>query len=167
MLSVAAVVDVAAAFEREAVRYLFVGGLAVIAHGYVRLTTDLDIVIDLQPDNIRRAVTILAGLGFKPQAPVAIEAFVDARQRQEWVATKDMVVFPVWRDSATGPVVIDIFLLEPFSFPPAYLAAFWQTHASGTRFPFVDLNRLLAMKASAGRPKDVIDIEELRKVHGI
>ena len=37
-------------------RYLVVGGLAVAAHGYGRATFDIDLVIQLQPDNVRRAM---------------------------------------------------------------------------------------------------------------
>jgi len=43
--------DVAAilrALNDADVRYLIVGGLAVIAHGYVRYTADLDIVLRLE-----------------------------------------------------------------------------------------------------------------------
>ena len=34
------------------VRYILVGGIAVNAHGFVRMTRDVDIVLELQPDNI-------------------------------------------------------------------------------------------------------------------
>ena len=37
----------AAALERAGVRYLVAGGLAVNAHGYVRYTKDVDLVIHL------------------------------------------------------------------------------------------------------------------------
>ena len=38
------------------VRYLIVGGLAVVAHGYVRYTADVDLVLDLERDNALRAM---------------------------------------------------------------------------------------------------------------
>lgn len=43
------------ALNEAQVRYLVVGGLAVIAHGYVRYTNDLDLVIQLDEPNARRA----------------------------------------------------------------------------------------------------------------
>jgi hypothetical protein len=165
VLSANAVLDVARAFSDRKVRYLFVGGLAVIAHGYVRMTSDLDIVLDLAPDNLRAALRELDRLGFRPRVPVPIEQFADAERRREWIETKDMVVFAVWRDSASGPVTIDLFVVEPFPFREAYQDAFWQTHASGVRFPFVDLKRLLEMKIAAGRPKDLLDVAELRRIN--
>jgi len=36
------------------VQYLIVGGLAVNAHGFERLTRDVDLVIGLESDNISR-----------------------------------------------------------------------------------------------------------------
>ena len=40
----------ATALEAAGVRYLVAGGLAVGAHGYLRFTKDVDIVIQLIPD---------------------------------------------------------------------------------------------------------------------
>ncbi len=37
-------------------RYLVVGGLAVIAHGHVRATVDVDIVLHLEQGNVLRAM---------------------------------------------------------------------------------------------------------------
>ena len=48
------------ALEAGGVRYLVAGGLAVGAHGYLRFTKDVDIVIQLIPDNIERTFTALA-----------------------------------------------------------------------------------------------------------
>ena len=53
------------------VRYLVAGGLAVVAHGYVRFTADVDLIIDLEPGNVMRAVASLERLGYRPRAPVA------------------------------------------------------------------------------------------------
>ena len=36
------------------VRYLVAGGLAVVAHGYVRFTADIDLIVDLEPANVTR-----------------------------------------------------------------------------------------------------------------
>jgi hypothetical protein len=57
----------AAALEAAAVRYLVAGGLAVAAHGYLRFTKDVDIVIRLIPDNIEKMFVALASLGYRPE----------------------------------------------------------------------------------------------------
>ncbi len=56
------------ALNEAGVRYLIVGGMAVVAHGYLRFTADLDLILDLQEDNLRRAVAALAGQGYRPRA---------------------------------------------------------------------------------------------------
>jgi hypothetical protein len=48
-------VAVAEALEKAGVRYLVAGGLAVNAHGYLRFTNDVDLVVQLVPENIINA----------------------------------------------------------------------------------------------------------------
>jgi hypothetical protein len=57
------------ALNGAGVRYMVVGGIAVIAHGYVRLTVDVDLLIQLNGANIVRALDSLAGLGYRPGEP--------------------------------------------------------------------------------------------------
>ena len=44
--------EIVKALNKNGVRYLVVGGMAVVAHGYGRLTYDLDLVIKLTKENI-------------------------------------------------------------------------------------------------------------------
>ena len=53
------------------------GGLAVNAHGVVRLTHDVDLVIQLVPESIRRAFDALLSIGYRPSVPVTAEQFSD------------------------------------------------------------------------------------------
>jgi hypothetical protein len=50
-------------------QYLIVGGLAVNAHGYVRLTRDVDIVLQLNPANVSRAFSALFDIGYQMSIP--------------------------------------------------------------------------------------------------
>ena len=45
--------DLCQAFNREGVRYLLIGGFAVILHGFVRSTKDVDFLVDPGEENIR------------------------------------------------------------------------------------------------------------------
>ena len=65
------------------VRYLVAGGLAVVAHGYVRFTADVDLIVDLEPANVMRAVASLESLGYRPRAPVAFGEFADPQKRAQ------------------------------------------------------------------------------------
>ncbi len=85
--SVCAIVE---ALNTAKVRYLVVGGLAVAAHGYLRFTGDVDLVIQLEPDNIRRAFEVLYMLEYRPAMPVTAEQFADAGNRDRWTREEGM-----------------------------------------------------------------------------
>ena len=42
-----------AALENGTVRYVVVGGMATVLHGYARLTADVDIIVDQEDGNLR------------------------------------------------------------------------------------------------------------------
>ncbi len=69
------------ALEAAGVRYLVVGGVAVVLHGHPRLTADLDLALALDTGNVRAAFAALAGLGYRPRVPVTAESFADAGGR--------------------------------------------------------------------------------------
>lgn len=48
------VITTARLLNRHQVRYLLVGGYALAAHGYVRMTEDIDIAVAPDADNSRR-----------------------------------------------------------------------------------------------------------------
>jgi len=83
---------VAKALDRERVRYLVAGGLAVNAHGYIRLTMDIDVVIALDSDNIQRAFRALSGLDYRPTVPIGVEDFSRPEKRDQWRREKGMQV---------------------------------------------------------------------------
>lgn len=64
--------DVFERLEQEAVRYVVVGGVAVVLHGYERPVRDLDIVIDPSPAEAERALRILSSAGFVPSIPLPL-----------------------------------------------------------------------------------------------
>jgi hypothetical protein len=81
------VMAIVSALNDNQVRYLVVGGLAVVAHGYVRFTADVDLLLSVEPDNLRRAVDALSGLGYRARAPVDFNDFVNPAKRHEWANT--------------------------------------------------------------------------------
>src|SRR2546423_2036988 len=56
----------------EGVEYLWVGGWAVIYHGYPRATHDLDIWIALNAENANRVVRTLRKFGFDVAPPAEV-----------------------------------------------------------------------------------------------
>ena len=161
----ASVESIVSALNQHQVRYLIVGGLAVVAHGYVRFTADLDIILAVDTQNLQRAVKALESLGYKPRAPVAIEQFVDPAARRQWAEEKGMVVFTLF--SAAHPATeIDLFIEPPLDFAEAYSRAKRMEVAAGVPATFCGLDDLIELKSKAGRPRDLEDINQLRALHG-
>ncbi len=140
------------------------GGLAVIAHGYVRYTVDLDLVIALDAENVLRSLGALAKLGYYPRVPVKIEDFANPQLREQWVYEKGMVVFQLVSD-AHPETPVDVFVTTPFDFEVQYERAARLPLLGGREVPVLALDELLAMKIQAGRSKDLVDIDELRSIH--
>lgn len=153
------------ALNAAEVRYLVVGGLAVVAHGYVRFTADLDLLLDLDERNLRCALKALASLGFRPRAPVPMERFADRTTRETWIRDKGLRVFSVYSDLHPATEV-DLFANDPLGFDRAYREAVRMEVAPRVVATFVSLADLIRLKQLAGRPRDVDDIERLRSLHG-
>lgn len=149
------------ALDAAGVRYLVVGGLAVNAHGYLRFTQDLDLVIQLVPDNILSAFEALESLGYKPAVPVTARQFADPATRNGWVREKGMQVLNLWSD-AHRETSVDIFVSEPFDFDREYNQALIKPLYGRTEVRFPRIATLIEMKQAAGREQDRIDIEHLR-----
>ena len=144
-------------------RYLVVGGLAVVAHGYVRLTADIDLVLDPDPASLRRAIEALAALGYRPRAPVEFAEFAEPEKRRQWARDKGLTVFSVFspRHRATE---VDLFLESPFDFERAYARGVRFQVGEGVEGTFVGLDDLMVMKRTAARPQDLDDVEGLRSL---
>src|SRR5271165_2848605 len=118
--------------------------MAVVAHGYVRFTADLDLILDLRDDNLRRAMAALACQGYRPRAPVPLEDFADAQKRAQWVREKHLTVFSL--DSPTHPrTEVDLFVEAPFDFDKAFAEASVMELGPGLSATFVSYEGLLML----------------------
>jgi hypothetical protein len=152
---------IARVLNQASVRYLVVGGLAVNAHGYLRFTKDVDLVVQLIPDNVTRALDALATLGYRPLAPVTANQFSDRATREGWIRDKGMQVLQLWSNDHMETSV-DIFVYEPFEFDDEYTNALIKPLNGSIDVRFVSIPTLIKMKEAAGREQDKIDIEHLR-----
>jgi hypothetical protein len=149
------------ALNHASVRYLVAGGLAVNAHGYQRLTADLDMVIQLDRANILAAFEALSELGYRPIVPVTSEQFSKPEQRRQWIEQKGMQVLNL-SSNAHLDTTVDVFVAEPFDFDREYAVALRAEIAPEIEVRFVSVPTLISMKDAAGRPRDRDDIEHLR-----
>ena len=151
-----------AALDAARVRYLVVGGVAVVLHGYPRFTADLDLVVELDRENALAAIRALAELGYRPRAPVSADAFADPEARKSWIEDKGLTMFSMW--SPTLPATeVDLFVEEPIPFSAAYERAV-QVDLGEARITVAAIEDLLTMKQAAGRPRDLEDIEALEGI---
>ena len=141
------------------VRYLVVGGVAVVLHGYLRTTADLDLVIDLEPDNLAIAISTLERLGFRPRPPVALSDFADIDARTRWISEKNLQVLSLWHPEMPG-FELDLFVALPFVFEEAYSRADI-AHLATSDVTVASIDDLVAMKRLAGRPRDLEDVQAL------
>ena len=134
------------ALDAAGVEYALVGGLAVAVWGAPRATKDIDLLI--QPDTLPRAMAAARECGFTLEA-LPFE-FKDGTQLQR-----------VNKVDATGQLLTVDFMLVDRNLDPAW--------AGRSRLPFaggdivvVGREALMAMKALAGRPQDIADIQNLK-----
>ena len=148
------------ALNEAPVRYLVVGGLAVVIHGYLRYTADVDLVLEPDPGARRRALMALGALGYQPRVPVPIESFADAATIKRWSAEKGMLVFKHYSE-AHRETEVDLMIDTPFDFESAYARARRDEIRPGLEITALPRRELMEMKRAAGRPKDLDDIESL------
>jgi hypothetical protein len=97
-MEVRSVEAIVRALNAAEAQYLIVGGLAVNAHGYERLTQDIDLVIRLTTENVVRGLRALGNIGYRMPIPVTPEQFADAANREAWRKEKNMTVLRLWSD---------------------------------------------------------------------
>ena len=155
--------DIFAALNAGKVKYLVVGGLAVVLYGISRTTYDVDLSVHLTTDNLERLAKALKRLGFVPRVPVPIVGLADAKTRRLWTRQKGMKVYSFIEPRGTPPRNIDV-MVEPLkNFEAVYRRRKIAT-LRGVPVPLVPVNELARMKRKAGRPQDLQDIQDLRLI---
>ena len=163
-MQVSSVISIVKALNEANVKYLIVGGLAVNAHGFARLTVDVDLVIGLEKENIITGLHALNSIGYQPSIPISAEDFASPENRDAWRRDKGMLVLKMWSDEHKR-TPIDIFVYEPFSFTEELKSAKWDWVSEDVQAPFVSYKTLIEMKQDARREKDLLDIAALQKLH--
>jgi len=156
--------DVLVLLRDGGVRFIVVGGTAVILHGVPRTTADLDLVVDLEPANLRLLVSAMTRLGYRPRAPVDPESLADERQRKIWVEEKGMRAFTFMLPG--HPLSdIDILIDTPITFAELSSRA-ERIDAGGLMLRIASIADLIEMKLVAGRDQDLADVDALRRLLG-
>lgn len=138
------------------VRMIMVGGGAVQFHGYPRNSLDVDFWIDTSKENFDKLLKVFNEMGYE------IERFPQkVLDREQNITIK------------FAPVDLNLELITNFSvnksFNEAYNSAKEFSFASdkNSKSKVLAFDDLIISKVKAGRPKDLLDVQELNRVKKI
>jgi hypothetical protein len=133
------------AFNAGGVRYLVVGGQAVIFYAEPRYTKDIDLWVGTDPTNAEAVYKSLKDFG-APLAGIAPDTFADP---------------DLFYQIGVPPFRVDIIM----SIPGVSFDSAWEkrnaVELEGIVVPLIAKDDLIANKIACGRPQDLVDAEAL------
>lgn len=139
-----------AALQASGVDYVTVGGFAVIAHGVVRATIDVDLVAAPKPTNLDRLAEALQALDAwpdgEPDTPITADLLArDANMRFQ-----------------SGAGQVDLLGAEQYRrLYPELRSRAIEIDVDGVAVVVASRNDLIRLKAGTGRDRDLLDIGDL------
>lgn len=151
-------------YEAE-VDYLLCGGLAINIYGVPRVTADIDLLLDFNPENLKKFKAITRQLSYEACIPLDFESLASEQIRKNIVSQKNLVAYSFYNINHNF-MNLDVLVKTPFSFE--YL---WKKKAVRSMDDFkvflVSLQDLITMKLATARKQDLEDIEILKKLSNI
>lgn len=154
-------VEILKSLHENQIRYLIVGGVAVNLHGVPRATFDFDLVISVDTENMTRLLELLQKDGFVPMLPEDPKGLLDPEKISDWINSKNLIAFS-FHHSKENYKVVDIVLDHPLNFEEAYARRVVKKFES-LELHLASIEDLISMKEKSARPKDLKDIEFLKK----
>lgn len=148
-------------FQKQKVKYVLVGGIAVNLLGYLRTTADLDLLLEMSEGNITKVVKILKKQGYRIKQPVDPMGIADKKTREDWIKNKHMKAFNFYKEDEFKEV--DIIIESPISYNMAKPRVV-KIKIGNITLPVIALKDLIRMKERTTRDIDKIDIKILRKI---
>lgn len=134
-------------FKKHNVKYLVVGGYAVMRYTEPRFTKDLDLFISVEIKNATAVYNALKEFG----APLS------------GLTVKDFSQEGYFYQMGRPPMRVDIMM----SIPGVKFDDAWSQHErltiDGIEMNFISKKDLIASKKASGRSQDLIDVENLEK----
>jgi hypothetical protein len=133
--------------EKHEVDFLLVGGYAVVLHGYIRSTGDIDLWIERTDANYEKLIKVY--LDFS--APIFPE--------EQFSNPK----FNVWGIGVEPSKIEILTQVDGLLFNESFKKRkFFKV--DNFQIPYIDFDDLIKNKLTSGRYKDLADIEQLRKL---
>ena len=134
-------------FKKHNVKYLVVGGYAVMLYTEPRFTKDLDLLISIEIKNATAVYNALKEFG----APLTD------------LTVKDFSQEGYFYQMGRPPMRVDILM----SIPGVKFSSAWSRHKQltidGIKMNFISKEDLIASKKASGRSQDLIDVKNLEK----
>jgi hypothetical protein len=114
--------------NREGARYVVIGGMAIIQAGFVRATQDMDLLIEVTPDNLARVRTALMELpdhAVKDMTDDDLDRYVVVRVADEIVV--DLMKAACGIEYADASREVDRVNLDGVEIPFANAKLLWKT----------------------------------------
>lgn len=142
--------------DRHGVDHLTIGAWAVIAHGYVRATADIDFVARLDEQNMARLAAALKELNARLRRVDADKLDIDPRDPRVLITGASFTM-----DTDAGP--LDFLNAVPGAADYDDMRSrARKADAGGVTVRVVGYEDLLRMKEASGREQDLLDIHQLR-----
>jgi hypothetical protein len=151
-------------FQKHKVKYAIVGGLAVNLLGSLRNTADMDILVEMSDENLKKIVRILKKRGYRVKQPVDPIAIADAKTRKDWIKNKHMKAFNFYKDDELKEV--DIIISSPVSYEDAK-RDMSKIKSGVLTLPVISIENLIKMKKNTGRDIDALVIKTLKEIKRI
>jgi predicted nucleotidyltransferase len=135
------------------VRYVLIGGIALIRHGVVRATRDIDAVFDSDPANVDRIRSLVDQWGAtRPDGSPIPEGGIAGDRTIHLSTPQGELEF--LSEVAAGLTFSDLLRRSE------------ARRVDGVEAPICSLADLVAMKRSVGRERDLVDLADLESAHG-
>jgi len=152
-------------FQKQKVKYVLVGGIALNLLGGYRNTLDMDILVKMSENNLKKVIKILKNRGYRVKQPVDPMMLADKKIREDWIKKKHMKAFNFYKSEKSYEEV-DIIIDSTVDFETAYKNS-KKIKAGRLVLPVISPDDFIKMKKKAGRKKDLLDIKEIKMLKKI
>jgi hypothetical protein len=140
--------------NKNQVRMLFIGGAAVNFHGYQRHSADVDIWIETTEENFKKLVIVFNEMGYE-----ILDFPSDVKNKLQNISVK------------FSPDDLDLELITNFDVNKTFDQAYQESEVvivndnEFLRWNVLSLEDLITSKIKANRPKDLLDVQQLREIN--